>query len=276
MSSTEASNTSGRAALARAAITAIEPVVDLLLRIGITSPEAESLVRGLFVHQARNSLKEEGRASPSDVRVALVTGVHRNEVAAILSKPLQIPKARERRRYAIGRLLRAWHTDRTYQDDSGRPRDLPERGAAPSFAALVARYLPGSSAGAALQELLRTGAIESLSHHRVRVRARTAPHSGISLESVHAYGARARALLATLTRKLNEPNEGTYCDSTAVFEIDAARLPFIRRVIAKRVGSLLLGLEQELTLEARRATKGVKRAKCAVSVVETGELLNGR
>jgi hypothetical protein len=274
--SREARGTSGRTTFAQAAITAIEPVVDLLLRIGITSPEAESLLRGLFVRQARTWLTGEGAGTPSDVRVALVTGVHRNVVAAILAKPLQIPKARERRRYPAGRLLRAWHTDPAYQDASGRPRDLPERGVAPSFAALVVEHLPGTSVGAALQELLRTGVIESLSHHRVRIHSRTGPHPGINLDNLIAYGVRARALLTALTSKLDDPEDRAYCDSTSVFEIPAARWPVIRNVIARRAGSLLLGLEQELQVEARRAQKGVRTAKLAVTVVETRELSSAR
>jgi hypothetical protein len=50
------SRDSRKAALARAAMTAIEPLVDLLLELGITSPEAESL---------------EGGADPSDVPMSL-------------------------------------------------------------------------------------------------------------------------------------------------------------------------------------------------------------
>jgi hypothetical protein len=257
--------------LARGALEAIEPVVDLLLRIGITSPEAESLIRGLFVRQAKAWLREEGAGEPSDVRLALVTGVHRNEVAQLLSKPLQIPKARERRRDVAGRLLRAWHTDSAYQDVGGRPLDLSERGAAPSFAALVAKYLPGTSTGAALQQLLRTGVIESLSHHRVRIHGRKANQPGINIESVSAFERKAHAMLTTLSRKLENPHDGVYCDSTPVLEIEEARMPFVRNVIARRAGSLLLGLEQELKLEVSRPAKGTKTARFTVTVLETQE-----
>src|ERR1700733_15206973 len=68
---------------------AVEPLVELFLELGVTSPEAESLLRSLFVHKARQWLTESSAdgARPSDVRVSLVTGVHRNFVRRIQAEP---------------------------------------------------------------------------------------------------------------------------------------------------------------------------------------------
>jgi hypothetical protein len=90
---------SGKAALARAAMSAVEPLVELFLELGITSPEAESLLRSVFVHKARHWLAKSAGApgSPSDVRVSLVTGVHRNFVRKILEEPPGIAAAREQK-----------------------------------------------------------------------------------------------------------------------------------------------------------------------------------
>jgi Family of unknown function (DUF6502) len=248
---------------------AIDPLVELLLEIGITSPEAESLLRSLFIHKAHAWLSRRADGGfPSDVRVALVTGVHRNFVRSILAEPPKIARTRERRGYLAGRLLGAWHTEAAYCDDSGKPRDLPEKGAAPSFAALVAAHLPGASAGVVLQELQRAGVVESLSEHRVRVRSRTMRQPGLNLENVASYGSQAKALLTTLTNKLLDPRSSAYFESSPSISIDGARIALIRDVVARRGRNFLLALEKELAGEARR---GGRRAGAtfAVSVIET-------
>src|SRR6185437_12053588 len=125
---------SGRTELAWAAFAAIQPIVAVLIELGITSPEAESLLRSFFVHEASTWLTgQSGGGKPSDSRVALVTGLHRNVIREIRAEPPQIAPKRAGRGYRAGRLLEAWHTDPAYKDAHGNPMDLPERGAAPSL-----------------------------------------------------------------------------------------------------------------------------------------------
>ena len=108
---------------------AVEPLVELFLELGITSPEAESLLRSIFVHKAREWLAKSNAAEqyPSDVHVALVTGVHRNFVRTLLAEPPRIAVAREQKGHRASRLLEAWHSDARYLDSSGKPRDLSEK-----------------------------------------------------------------------------------------------------------------------------------------------------
>jgi hypothetical protein len=126
---------SGKTAVAQAAMAAAEPLVELLLELGVTSPEAESLLRGVFVHKTREWLARESATTsePSDARVSLVTGVHRNFVRRILAEPPKIADAREQKSNRANRLLRGWYSDPGYLDTSGKPRDLPEREADRAF-----------------------------------------------------------------------------------------------------------------------------------------------
>jgi hypothetical protein len=252
---------------------AIEPLVELLLEIGTTSPEAESLLRSVFIHKARSWLTAQaGEEPPSDARVALVTGVHRNFVREILAEPPKIARTREGRAYLAGRVLHAWHTNAAYRNDNGQPRDLPEKGPLPSFATLVATSLPGASSGVVLQELIRAGAVESLSDHRVRVRARTAREPGMRLDNVLAYGLQARSILATLTRKLCDPQSSAYSVSTSPILIEEERVPLIRDVLRRRADAFISGLEQELAGRSQKLRRRSKKLKLAVSVVETADL----
>lgn len=244
----------------------MQPLLDLLLRIGITSPEAESLMRGLFIHRAREWLTSQAGASPSDSRVALVTGVHRNFVRKILAQPPEIPRSREGRAYRPGRLLRAWRADPQYCDDGGNPRDIPEIGPAPSFATLAAQYLPGHTPSVVLEELLRAGAVQSLAEHRVRIRSRTARPPGLHLDNVAAYGKQVHAFLTALTAPLLDPEDGGYFEVTPLLTVPAAKVPIARQVLSRRAGSFLTGLEQELGRESR-AARG-KSVRMSVAVIE--------
>jgi hypothetical protein len=71
--------------VAKALSAALEPVIDVCLQIGITSPELESLLRATFVRRAFVRLPRQATTGrdPSDSRVSIATGVHRAEVSRI-------------------------------------------------------------------------------------------------------------------------------------------------------------------------------------------------
>jgi Family of unknown function (DUF6502) len=263
----------GKAALARSAMAAVEPLVELFLELGITSPEAESLLRSLFVHKARQWLAASSADgdSPSDVRVSLATGVHRNFVRRILAEPPGIAVAREQKKHRTARLLEAWYTDPAYLDSSGQPRDLPKREPEPSFCTLSSTYVPGAAPGVVLQELRRAGVVQIMSEERVRIRSRTFRVHGVNASGMSEMGTRGRELLETLIHNLRQPDARVLCDSMPSMEVDALRVPAIRDLIARRAGNFLVAIEQELAIEAslshRRKSK--KRVRIGLTVFES-------
>lgn len=263
----------GKAALARAAMVAVEPLVELLLEIGVTSPEAESLLRSVFVHTARGWLARHGAGddAPSDVRVSLVTGVHRNFVRSILAEPPRIAASREQKGHRTSRLLEAWHTDPKYLDSNGKPRDLSEKEPEPSFSSLALSYAPGAAPSVVLGELRRAGLVQMLSEHRVRIRSRSFRLPGINATNVAEMGTRARALLATLTRNLHRPEAPLFCGAMPTIEVDAARAPFVRDLISRRASNFLAAMEQELAIEASgsRRRRSRQRVRIGLTAVET-------
>jgi hypothetical protein len=269
---------SGKAALARAAMTALEPIVEILLELGVTSPEAESLLRSLFIHKAREWLArqdEEGEL-PSDVRVALVTGVHRNFVRYILAEPPRIAAARAQRGQSAGRLLDAWHSDRRYLDSSGKPRDLSERGREPSFHTLATTYVPGTAPGVVLDELRRAGLVQRLAERRVRVRSRAMRAHGVNVGSVGEMGNRAKELLETLHHNLRQPACPLFCEGISVLDIDVGLLPVVRNIINNRASTFLVAMQNELAIETNksRRRKGHGRVKIGLTVFETERTRN--
>jgi hypothetical protein len=261
-------SSSGKAAMARAAMAVIEPLVEMLLEMGVTSPEAESLLRSMFVHRARAWLArlDPAGAEPSDARIALVTGVHRNFVRHILAEPPRIAKARQQKGSRSARLLNAWYSDPQYLDADGKPLELPEKGAAPSFQSLVGAYLPGTAAGVLLEELKRGAQVQLLPDDRVRVRSRTARARGLTQESAAEIGERARELVQTMRYNLRHPDERRPFESIAGIDIDEEALAAARDLIGRRVMAFLARLEQELASQAPSARRGSGRRRIRVAV----------
>lgn len=260
-------------ALARAAIRAIEPLVDLFLELGITSPEAESLLRAVFVHRSRRWLSDlEGGGAPSDVRIALVSGVHRNFVSRLLAEPPKIARARERKGHRLGRLLDAWHREPSYLDSSGKPRDLPEHGLSPSFEALASHYLPGVSFGALMRELHRAGVIETLANRRIRVRSRSMRVAGITVGNLREAGLRSAGYLRTLIRNLRNPREPLLDETLVPIAVTAKRVPIVREVIYRRSIAFLQSLEEELESERRQAHASEEVVRLSISIFEPCEV----
>jgi hypothetical protein len=254
-------------------MTAIEPLVELFLELGVTSPEAESLLRSLFVHKSRAWLARQNNGEdPSDVRIALVTGVHRNFVRHLLAEPPKIAAIRERKGHRTTRLLRAWYSEPLYLDSSGKPRDLPERGPAPSFEALANSFVPGSAPGVVLQELHRADVVQLMADQRVRVRSRTMRVPGINISSINAIGGLAKAFLETSLRNLRAGSQDHgFCESIPPVDVDEARVAVVREVINRRASGFLQSLEAELASERRRppARNGGKRVKVSLTVFDT-------
>ena len=242
-----------RTDLALAAIRAIAPLVDLFLELGITSPEAESLWRGVFVHRTRQWLaRKEGGKMPSDVRIALVSGVHRNFVSGLLAEPPKISAVKQRKGHPAKRLLDAWHQDTAYLDSVGRPRDLPEQGPAPSFEALAGSQVPGTPFRFLLGELHRAGAVELLADRRVRVRTRNLRLPGVNLENLSEIGRRSAAYLQTQIHNLKEPTDQLLNESLSSIHVAPHRAAVVRDVIYRRALSFLQSLEAELASERRK------------------------
>jgi Family of unknown function (DUF6502) len=266
-------NPSGKAAMARAAMVAVEPIVEVLLDIGVTSPEAESLLRSVFVHKARTWLARQNpkKAAPSDARVSLVTGVHRNFVRHILAEPPRIAKSRQKKGSRASKVLNAWHQDPAYLDGSGKPRDLAEKGPLPSFQSLANTYLPGAAPGVLLDELKRARLVQSLSANRLRVRSKSFRFHGLNLASVTDLGARTRELVETLNYNIHCPDHRRFLDSLPIVELDQDRIAAVRELISRRSSTFLAKMEHELAgaVSASKSTKSKRKIRIGITIFST-------
>ncbi|MGH8254603.1 MAG: DUF6502 family protein [Steroidobacteraceae bacterium] len=232
----------------------LRPVADLCLQLGITSPEMERILRSVFVERAERLLTETrgSRRPDSDVRIALIIGVHRNFVRQIRATKPRVQLEKVQRRHRGDALLQAWATDWQFLTSAGLPRDLPmyaPEGEA-SFDALVRQCLPGVSTGTVMTELRRSGAIRQLPDERVRLRARTARPPGMTEASIAAAAQRLEQLAATQLHNLTVPDQPRFCEGLDGVAVDAQRLAIVRQTIARRAQNFLDSLAAELVSEA--------------------------
>ncbi|HEX4378319.1 MAG TPA: DUF6502 family protein [Steroidobacteraceae bacterium] len=247
--------------IAAVAISAIAPLIEFLLELGVTSPQAESLFRSVFVHEAQKWLARKNKSGrpPSDARVALITGVHRNFVRDLLLEAPKIAKSRQRKRGGAHGLLKAWSANPRYLDGSGRPRDLPIRGAGATFQALAAAYLPGSAPGVIMDELCRSGAVEELPGGRVRLRDSSGLSEGITLSNISDFALKVRALMRTLMHNLQFPGDRIFVQSIKTVAIEADRVAVIREVLNQRAAAFLARIEQEFAGASQIKSDGPRR-----------------
>jgi hypothetical protein len=199
--------------VARALSAAFDPLIDVCLELGITSPELESLLRSAFVRRAFERLPPHSRTGrpPTTNKVSIATGLHRNEVgkirsggAAMARETLQI---KERLYSKSARVLNGWSTDPRLTASGGSPLDLPlERNKQRrSFEDLVDKYAPGNHPGTVLKELKRRGNVELLDGDVVRFKSANTQARGVTPATVSKAALRMNRLGKTLFQKILDP-----------------------------------------------------------------------
>jgi hypothetical protein len=147
----------------------LRPIVRILIRNGVSSDALTELVRKTYVDVADDEFRLDGKRQTVS-RISVITGLHRKEVARLRSlDPIDIRnEAAGRNRAAT--VLSAWLREPDFLDRKGDPLDLPFSGEA-SFSELVRRYSGDMKPRAMADELLVSGAIESIDG-RLRMSAR--------------------------------------------------------------------------------------------------------
>jgi hypothetical protein len=251
-----------RVDVARALGLALEPVVDLCLETGLTSPELETMLRAVFVRRALAKLPPTGRLGKpaSDVRVGLAVGLHRNEVRRLRSSRDYAGMVKRQRRHRAGRLMVGWTTDPKFTTAGGQPKDLPitsdESG--PTFEDLARTYLPGISAGSALRELRRHSLVQILPDEIVRLRRLRTRPAGLSAANIAQASGALQRLTSTLLFNLGHADTPRLHMEMKDLSVLRARLPLVRAVLDRRARTFVHALDDELRVESSVRRGGPK------------------
>ena len=265
--------------VAKALSAALDPLIDVCLAIGITSPEFETLLRVAFVQRAFAKLPRHvntGRG-PSDSRVSLAAGVHRSEVSKIraaggTSSAKGTMQTKERLYSKSARVLTGWTTDSRFTTSGGRPLDLPmERNKQhKSFEDLVDKYAPGNHPGSVLKELRRRGNVELVEPDIIRFKTLSTRTRGATETNVAQAARRMKRLGETLCQNILDTQQSRLYAETKTIRLTAQELTLARPVLEQRANTFLKAIDSEFRA---RSAPGVreKTKKMGVSVFSWDE-----
>lgn len=233
----------------------IDPLIGLMLDVGITAPEFSKLVRERSVRIAAGRLQSQtGRTSHS--RVSIATGLPRSEVAKIL-KPAVAKGQPKRTPHAARRILDAWYQSPAFLLASGEPAPIPIFGPRCSLEYLVAKHGAGIPVRAMLDELIQIDAIEQLADQRVRAKSRIPIMRGPSPGAITAMGERASELLVTLTHNLRQTIHPFFEATAVASDVNAELVALIRRDISDQGTKFVDGINE--LLSRSRAPNATRR-----------------
>lgn len=219
-----------RTAVLRLAARVLEPLIRLLLDVGVGAGEMTRLVRSVYVRVAAERVSR-GQDRPNISRIAVVTGLARPEIRALLAAPPDDPAQYNWDRHRAERVLHAWCNDPTYFDAAGKPADLPLKGPKKSFTSLVKIHSGNPLAGTILEELERAQAVKVLADGKVRLLSKTLANAQFNEATVETVGERARDLLTTLAHNLSDPEHPRFERTVASVTIDPREAPRVLRDI---------------------------------------------
>jgi hypothetical protein len=181
------------------------PLVRILLRNGISFREFAEVVKDVFVAVCARDLVVPGRRL-SISRIAIVTGLTRKEVSAIVRDDELRRKALETNASRAAKVLEAWHTDTRFLGPYGFPRDLLIEGKDPvgTFSDLVRENSGDMPVRAMLDELSRVGAAKVLDGGEVvRVLKRTYIPTQMTPEMIQIFSQAVRRYIETVDYNLS-------------------------------------------------------------------------
>jgi len=227
---------------------ALEPVVLLLLRSGISWKDFADVGKEKFVTVATESFGIRGR--PTNIaRVAILSGLDRREVAKLRRAAREPGAAPQGYMSKPAQLLQAWHHDARYLDSSGNPKELGIEGAGEaSFAELVQRYAPGIPLVAMIKELRAAGAIADVTGNRLRVLKRHYIPRELNEDLIRLWGSVLRDLATTFEHNVSrDESEPSRFERRAIsLRVDAKALPQFRQMLEREGQAFLERIDEWL------------------------------
>lgn len=242
---------------------ALRPLVRYLIVQGTTFPQLCAWLKSLYVQEAE-ALARGSAEAVTDSHVALLSGVHRKDVARLRRQP-EAPLRPSRQASVAARVVAEWVTDEALRDQEGQVRVLPVRvvESGPSFEALVRRVKADLRANVVLEELVRVGVVERLERGQVKLlrQAYIADRPEEKLEFLGAnVGDHMGAVVHNLTDAVPWLERAVYYDRIPPEQVDALRAELTQRAqqFLRDVNAQIMPRDQAAEgTSARRVRVGV-------------------
>lgn len=193
-----------KAALLAAYARLLRPLVQILLRNGVSYTEFADTAKRVFVVTAAQG-SSTSTANMPIAQLAMRTGLSQLEVSEVLAsadhEPIDSTLAH------IVALLGGWHTDVEFTGPYGLPLELPfEHGGRPSFQQLVQRYCQDGEPTHLLRRLLAVGAVRQAHDGWLTVLTRAYLPSAENIDSVERIGQMVTRLVDTVDFNRQQPD----------------------------------------------------------------------
>jgi hypothetical protein len=227
----------------------LTPVVRVLLRYGIAYQTFSEIAKRVYVDVAMSDFRIPDR-QPTTSRASIMTGLTRREVARILEMPSLDDGETKDRHSRVRDLVAGWMNDEDFSTKSGRAHALGFEGD-DSFSSLVHRYGRDVPARAALDEMLRLGAVERLADGRIRLVAPAYIPARSEIDKIEMLGSDVADLAATIEHNINAPRGKAYFQRKVTY--DALPLASVRGLRATAAAKAQRLLEQmDASMRKRR------------------------
>jgi hypothetical protein len=240
--------TSERGAFLDAIEELLRPLMPVVLSYGVTPSDAGQVLKTLYLETLTDRLREQGRP-PSAARLALMAGLTRGEVEALLARQSQRHQQRNRSTHKLDELsglLAMWHDDPRFGTPYGAPLDLslqPERNFK-TFKELVDAGAPGSDQNLVLDELAAAGCVEVHANKFVRCISRTFVPSGVDVSRISRLGRYVGALNSNFAHNLlRKPDQPAYFERVLT-TVEPVTPAFREKVLGHLHSTALPFLEQ--------------------------------
>lgn len=244
-----------KAAVQAAVLRMLDPLVRLMLAAGIGVGDFHSLAKVAYVRAARDQGREvRGELRPNISRIAVVTGLTRAEVAAMLTEDSDERRTSDRGRHRAERVLSGWWNDPDFHTPEGEPAVLPVSGSGKSFQALVARYSNEPRVVPILDELLRVNAVKQRTDGQLQAISRTYATVRWSPQGIHTLGEELREHCATLIHNLENPARPRYARRVINAQLNPRYLPILMRDIDEHLEIMADSLDDTLNARSRTLT----------------------
>jgi hypothetical protein len=237
--------------------TIFETLAPHLIESGITTSEAETLLRAVCVHEAARSFSEHGRR-PNVSQISIKTGVDRHVVAEILKTSPRVDGGVETRNDAASRVIAGWLSDSRYFKN-GRPLALPvgdPRSRGRAVWSLVEDYAPGVWPRLVIDELIRLDLVETLPDGTLRCVHRE--NSEPVETPIEVDESSCQLLRDAIYSQLDDMKSGrrrSWRRAQSV-QITRSKVHLVRKMVRDRLDSIVSELADELDSPRWKPAKG--------------------
>lgn len=242
-----------KAAVHAALLRMLGPLVRLLLAAGIGVGDFMAIVKVAYVRGAREEGRERrGEVRPNASRIAVVTGLTRGEVAAMLAADTDERRTSDRGRHRAERVLSGWWNDHDFHTPEGEPAVLPVSGSRRSFKELVKRYSNEPRVAPILDELLRVNAVKRLPDGHLKAISRTYATVRWNPDGIASLGEQLAEHCSTLLHNLEHPGEPRLVRRVVNAQLSPLYRPMLVRDIQEQLDLAADSIDD--ALNDRRAT----------------------